>query len=304
MITKVVAIVGSYRRGGTIDSAVEAILEGAREKGAITHTIHLTDQHIEFCKNCRQCTQTPGEERGKCCQEDDLEALLAEIDAADAVVLGSPVNYGNVTAIFRRFMERIIGFTYWPWSGPAPKPRKKLLTRKAVLVASSAMPGFLIPLVTGTGHALRTTAKLLGAKPVGSLWVGLSAQEPDHQLSPRAREQARHIGWKLALMHCNLPLGTQDQGDRLDGSSRMSIPHAQEDQKCLLGHKSSLFGRLYLRVLDPICASTGSSQLPLHIFVSDRILVLPGLACIVTFWSRVLEGTSGSRSHTNHRGVI
>ena len=36
MITKVVAIVGSYRKGGTIDQAVEAVLEGARAKGAVT----------------------------------------------------------------------------------------------------------------------------------------------------------------------------------------------------------------------------------------------------------------------------
>jgi NAD(P)H-dependent FMN reductase len=197
MITKVVAIVGSYRAGGTINSAVEAILEGAREKGALTHTIHLTDQHLEYCKNCRQCTQTPGEERGKCCQEDDLEPILAEIEAADAVVLGSPVNYGNVTAVFRTFMERSIGSVYWPWGGPMPKPRKKRPTRKAALVASSAMPGFLIPLCTGTGHALRTTARMLGAKPVGSLWLGFSAQEPDHRLSAKDRERARRMGMKL-----------------------------------------------------------------------------------------------------------
>ena len=67
MSSKVVAIVGSYRKGGAIDTAVEAVLEGAREKGAQTHTIYLTDQHIEFCTNCRKCTQPPGEERVKCC---------------------------------------------------------------------------------------------------------------------------------------------------------------------------------------------------------------------------------------------
>jgi len=198
MITKIVAVVGSYRRGGTIDSAVDAILEGAREKGALTHTIHLTDQHLEYCRNCRQCTQTPGLERGNCCQEDDLEQILAEIEAADAVVLASPVNCGNATAVFRTFMERLIGFTYWPWGQAAPKVRQKTRTRKAVLVASSAMPGFLIPLLTGTGNALRTAAKLLGAKPVGKLWIGLSAQEPDHQLSAKERERARRMGWKLA----------------------------------------------------------------------------------------------------------
>jgi hypothetical protein len=76
--------------------------------------------------------------------------------------------------------------------------RKKKATRKAVLVASSAMPGFLIPLLTGAGNALRATAKMLRAKPVGKLWIGLSAQEPDHQLSAKDRERARRMGWKLA----------------------------------------------------------------------------------------------------------
>jgi multimeric flavodoxin WrbA len=197
MIRKVVAIVGSYRRSGTIESAVEAVLQGAREKGALTHTIHLTDQHLEYCTNCRQCTQTPGLERGKCNQEDNLEQILAEIEAADAVVLASPVNYGNVTAVFRTFMERLIGFAYWPWGGMAPKARKKTATRKAVLVASSAMPGLLIPLLTGTANALRTTAKMLSAKPVGKLWIGLSAQEPDQPLSAKNLERARRMGGKL-----------------------------------------------------------------------------------------------------------
>ena len=81
MSSKVVAIVGSYRKGGTIDSAVESVLEGAREKGAQTHIIYLRDQHIEFCTNCRQCTQKPGTERGKCIQQDDLEQILQEIEA-------------------------------------------------------------------------------------------------------------------------------------------------------------------------------------------------------------------------------
>jgi NAD(P)H-dependent FMN reductase len=198
MIARVVAIVGSYRRGGTTDSAVEAILAGAREKGALTHTIHLTDRHLEFCRNCRECTQLAGPERGKCAQRDDLELILAEVEAADAVVLGSSVNYGGVTAIFRRFMERLIGFTYWPWGESMPKPRIAAATRKAVLVASSGMPGFFIPVFTGVSRTLRITAKMLGAKPVATLWVGLSAMEQDHPLSARTVKRARSIGWKLA----------------------------------------------------------------------------------------------------------
>ncbi|MDR3725835.1 MAG: flavodoxin family protein, partial [Terracidiphilus sp.] len=187
MITKVVAIVGSYRKGGTVDSAVEAVLQGAREKGAATATFYLTEQHLEFCTNCRQCTQAPGEERGKCQQQDDLEPMLQQIEAADALVLGSPVNYYNVTAIFRRFMERLVGYAYWPWKQAVPKWRKKTPSKKAVLIASSAAPGFFIPIATGAARALRLTAKTLGAKPIGHMWIGLVAGEPHHELSPRNR---------------------------------------------------------------------------------------------------------------------
>lgn len=198
MNSKVVAIVGSYRKGGTIDRAVEAVLAGARERGATTNTIYLTDQHIEFCTNCRKCMQEPGIHRGKCTQQDNLEGILTEIESASAVVLGSSVNCYNVTALFRRFMERLVGSFYWPWGQNGPTPRTTLQPRRAVLVASSAMPGFLIPLATGAARALALTAQMLGAKTIGHLYIGLAAQQPNQSLSPRVLEQARRLGWRLA----------------------------------------------------------------------------------------------------------
>jgi len=198
MMTKVVAVVGSYRKGGTIDAAVEELLAAAREKGAETVTFYLGEKHIEFCTNCRECMQAPGEARGKCKLHDDLEPMLEAIDEADAVVLGSPVNCYNVTAIFRRLMERLVGSAYWPWGQDAPKGRNRKPNKKAVLVASSGAPGILIPLATGAARALRITAEMLGAKTVGRLWIGLAAHKPHQQLSPHIREKARRLGRKLA----------------------------------------------------------------------------------------------------------
>jgi NAD(P)H-dependent FMN reductase len=130
-------------------------------------------------------------------QQDDFDSILQEIDSADALVLGSPVNFFNVTAIFRRFLERLAGYAYWPWGQRGPTTRNKRLDRKAALVASSAMPGFLIPLFTGAPRALRTTANILGARPIGKLWIGLSALQPHQSLSSATLAQARRIGLKL-----------------------------------------------------------------------------------------------------------
>ena len=199
-MAKVLAILGSYRRGGITDQAVDAVLEGARAAGAETGKIYLVEQNIEFCKNCRACSQQQGFTPGRCVHHDDMQSVLREIEDANAIVLGSPVNYYNVTAVFRKFMERLLGFAaYWPWGrNLGPKLRSRVLHKNAVLVCSSAMPGPFIPLATSAPGALRLTAKMLGAAPVGKLWIGSAAVLPDQQLPPRTRAKAISLGRKLA----------------------------------------------------------------------------------------------------------
>lgn len=197
MSARIVAIVGSYRKGGTTDIAVEAVLAAARARGAVTQTIRLTEEQLAFCTNCRTCTQIPGEERGKCVQVDGLSAILSTIEAADGLVLASSVNYWNVTALFRRFMERLLVYAYWPWGQMSPAMRTKKKPRKAVLIASAAMPGFLIPLATGAPRALKTTAEVLGAKTAGTLWIGLAAGKQQTALSHGVQQKARRLGEKL-----------------------------------------------------------------------------------------------------------
>ena len=192
-----VGIVGSYRKNAIATAAVEAILAGAEENGATTHLFTLSECNLRFCNNCRNCAQQPGPERGRCGQLDDLEGILREVEAADSVVLGSPENFGGVTAIFRKFMERLTGFYYWPWGQALPKLRLPS-SRKAVLVASSGTPGFFIPLFTDVPRSLRLTAKLLGAKPVSTLWLGRYGWRKDCRLLDEDLERARNVGRALA----------------------------------------------------------------------------------------------------------
>ena len=200
MAVKVVGIVGSYRKGKTIDGAVSAILEGAKGKGAKTKKIYLLDKHIEFCTNCRHCTQAKAESRrGKCVHNDDMDDVLTEIDNADAVVLGSPVNFSTVTALMKRFIERLIPYGYWPWGEAlAPVSRIAKADKKAVIVTSSACPAFigriLMPGALGT---LKKATKVIGAKVIKSLYFGPVAGREDSQLSEKALRKARKAGEEL-----------------------------------------------------------------------------------------------------------
>ncbi|HID74390.1 MAG TPA: flavodoxin family protein [Planctomycetaceae bacterium] len=191
-----IGIVGSYRRAGVVASAVAEILTEVAEQGVATRTIHLLDKHIEFCTNCRQCMQQPGPSRGKCTLTDDMEDLLAQIEQARYLVIGSPVNFGNVNALTRRFMERCVGLAYWPWGSRAPKMRDPVLSKRAILVSSSAAPFWIGRYCYGAGGALKKLARVLGARVVGLLWIGLVIQQ-QMNLPDKSRRKAVALARRL-----------------------------------------------------------------------------------------------------------
>lgn len=200
MAFKVIGIVGSYRKGKSIDNAVTAVLEGAKSEGAEIQKIFLPDKHIEFCTNCRSCVQEKTEgKRGKCIHNDDMNDILNIIDESDAIVLGSPVNFSNVTAIMKRFIERLIPYAYWPWGKAlAPVLRDKRKDKKAIIVTSSACPAiigrFLMPSALGT---LKKAATCLGARVIKSLYLGPVAAKNDSQLSDKYLLKSHKAGEKL-----------------------------------------------------------------------------------------------------------
>lgn len=198
MAKKILGIVGSYRKNGIIDCLVTETLSSAEALGAATKKIYLLDAHIEFCKNCRQCTQEPGAAPGKCVHSDDFNAILREWKECDGLVIGAPVNFFNVTAVTRKFMERLACFSYWPWGQYGPKMRSRNKDKKAVLITASAMPSFMGRLFTGAPRALRLIAETMGAKPIKTLFAGLSAQKELAAPSGKAIRQARAAGRQLA----------------------------------------------------------------------------------------------------------
>lgn len=205
---RILAIDGSYRRGGITDQLVDAVLAAAEAAGAGTERVHLIDEHIAFCRNCRVCAAEPlvsAVVRGACQLDDAMAPLLARIDAADGLVLAAPTNFGSVTAVTKRFMERLICYAYWPWGQPAPRLRRDLVEgkkhsrRPAVLVTSSAAPSVMARFLDSTLKELRETAEVLGSEPVGSLWAGLSAKQSEQDIQPAVRRRAARLGRKLVL---------------------------------------------------------------------------------------------------------
>lgn len=195
---KVLVINGSYRDDGITDQAVEVTVEALTESGANIEVINLRDYPIEFCLNCRECTQQPGSSPGRCVLDDGMHELIGKIEASQAYVLASPTNFSSVTAIFKRFMERLVAYAYWPWDNPYPKFRKQGLPQKrAMLISSSAAPSWMGRWLFGTGRQLDTAAKTIGAKSVGTLFTGLASSEKHQRLSQKSMQRARALASRL-----------------------------------------------------------------------------------------------------------
>lgn len=194
----ITAIVGSYRKGGTVDTLIDTVLTAARKAGAETTKIYLIDKHIEFCTNCRECTQKEGPYRGACPLADDMSGILDAIERADALVLGTSINFYTITAVMKKFAERLLCYDYWPWGMLRPKMRTTKRDKRAVVVISSAAPSIMTRLLTGAVKLMKDAAAMLGYRTIGVLTIGLAATAPKMQPSPRMLKKARRLGIALA----------------------------------------------------------------------------------------------------------
>lgn len=102
---KVLGICGSPRKKATY-FMIKTALDAAKEKGAEAEIISLADIEIAHCKGCAACEKT-----GKCVISDGMEKLIEKIESADALVIGSPSYYDNVTGTMKDFIDR--GHPLW-----------------------------------------------------------------------------------------------------------------------------------------------------------------------------------------------
>jgi len=98
---KVLGIAGSPRRGGNTDLLLAEVMKGAASKGAEVKTIILNDLKIAPCQHCDACL-----EAGKCRVDDDMQMVYRELEAADRIVLASPIQFMGVTAQMKVMIDR------------------------------------------------------------------------------------------------------------------------------------------------------------------------------------------------------
>ena len=101
---KAVAINGSPRRGGNTEFLLKKVLAPLVAAGWDTELIQAGGAAMRGCRACYHCFETKD---SRCGQKDDFfNECMAKMVAADALILGSPTYFTDVSAEMKALLDR------------------------------------------------------------------------------------------------------------------------------------------------------------------------------------------------------
>ena len=105
---KVLLINGSPKAKGNTAFALEQMADVFAAQGIETEIIHVGNQSVRGCIACGSCYKT-----GKCVFDDMVNEVAPKFEAADGIVLGSPVYYASANATLIAFLDRLFYSTHF-----------------------------------------------------------------------------------------------------------------------------------------------------------------------------------------------
>ena len=123
---RILAVVGSPRRGGNTEILVDEVLRGARDAGGLVEKVFLNDLDIKPCQaecsdHCRKV--------GECKIHDEMQPLYNKIYNSDVIILGTPLYWYGPSAQLKTFIDRWYAFSH-------PEHVGRVKGKKVILIST------------------------------------------------------------------------------------------------------------------------------------------------------------------------
>lgn len=188
---KILAINGSGRGRGNTSELLETI-GSAMPINVDYDLIHLRDYDFGGCIGCEGCATS-----NQCVIKDDMQKLYPLIEASDAIVLGSPTYFYNISAKMKAFIERMYVYEVFDpedrsvWVSATEASGLKYATVVAVCEQEDARDmGF-------TAEAMSMPLEALGYRVVGTEKVLRLFGKHEAKKNTEALAQMKKAGTKL-----------------------------------------------------------------------------------------------------------
>lgn len=105
---KVLILNGSPRKGGNTSIALDEMVRIFEADGIEAEVVQVGNKAVRGCIACGTCA-----EKGKCVFDDVVNELAPKFEAADGLVIASPVYYGSANATLIACLDRLFYSTYF-----------------------------------------------------------------------------------------------------------------------------------------------------------------------------------------------
>ncbi|MDE2522294.1 MAG: flavodoxin family protein [Methanocorpusculum sp.] len=183
---KILGIATSPRKGGNSQKLVESILAGAKDAGAETELICLTDQNIHPCIGCGYCKSG----HDTCAQKDDMSMLYEKIAAADGIIFGAPIYFGRLNAQAYMVIDRM-------WALLNPDFSLRIPAGKKFAVALTCGPGDAKTIQPMEQYFQNTVCGIFGFTYAGTVWQNQLMSPADLEKFPEKITEANELGKRL-----------------------------------------------------------------------------------------------------------
>lgn len=130
---KVIALLGSPRKGGNTELFLNSSIKGIEEAGFSVEVFNLNSMNIIPCQDCGGCDKT-----GVCIYDDDMAKIYEAIREADRVILASPIFFFALSAQTKIMIDRCQPFWCEKYLLKKPIPKGRY-GRKGLLLMVAGM---------------------------------------------------------------------------------------------------------------------------------------------------------------------
>ncbi len=188
---RVLVLNGSPRKNGTVATLMKYVTDGVSGDHEIDW-VDVCKLNMKNCSGCMACRDK------KTCvlPEDDAHVVGRKVADADALVIGTPVHWGNMCAPLKLLFDRNVPVFMGESPRGMPVPQQK--GKKAVLATACTTPwpfNFLVPESRGALRALKEVLHYGGYKVIGS--VVKPGSKSNSEIPERLQRKARRLGARL-----------------------------------------------------------------------------------------------------------
>ena len=121
---KILALIGSPRKGSNTDTLAERVLQGSKANEHTGEKVYLYDYEISPCIDCRKCKK----DECVCIIEDGMQEIYPKMDRAELIIFATPNYWYGPSAKMKLLIDRMRPYV----------ANGKLKGKKAVVITPAA----------------------------------------------------------------------------------------------------------------------------------------------------------------------